>query len=119
MNVNPTNRPGTIEIGTDIVNSIIASNVRLPTTTGTAGRRPNAGEYWDADIHGFTTNTIEELHRQVRKAIKTRGHFPDEQAATKLIWLAIMRADAKWQRNRTWTAPRAALKMHFGDRFPG
>ena len=53
----------------------------------------------------YTTNTIEGLHRQIRKAIKTRGHFPDEQAATKLIYLAIMRADAKWQRNRTWTAP--------------
>jgi putative transposase len=67
----------------------------------------------------YTTNTIEGLHRQIRKAIKTRRHFPDEQAATKLIYLAIMRADAKWQRNRTWTAPRAALKIHFGDRFPG
>ena len=67
----------------------------------------------------YTTNTIEGLHRQVRKAIKTRGHFPDEQAATKLIYLALIRADAKWQRNRTWTAPRAALKIHFGDRFPG
>jgi putative transposase len=67
----------------------------------------------------YTTNTIEGLHRQIRKAIKTRGHFPDEQAATKLIYLAIIRADAKWQRNRTWTAPRAALKIHFGDRFPG
>jgi putative transposase len=67
----------------------------------------------------YTTNTIEGLHRQIRKAIKTRGHFPDEQAATKLIYLAIMRADAKWSKNRTWTAPRAALKIHFGDRFPG
>jgi putative transposase len=67
----------------------------------------------------YTTNTIEGLHRQIRKAIKTRGHFPDEQAATKLIYLAIVKADAKWQRNRTWTAPRSALKIHFGDRFPG
>jgi putative transposase len=67
----------------------------------------------------YTTNTIEGLHRQIRKAIKTRGHFPDEQAATKLIYLAIVKADAKWRRNRTWTAPRAALKIHFGDRFPG
>jgi putative transposase len=67
----------------------------------------------------YTTNTIEGLHRQIRKAIKTRGHFPDEQAATKLIYLAIIKADAKWQRNRTWTAPRAALKIHFGNRFPG
>jgi putative transposase len=67
----------------------------------------------------YTTNTIEGLHRQIRKAIKTRGHFPDQQAATKLIYLAIMKADAKWQRSRTWSAPRAALKIHFGDRYPG
>jgi transposase-like protein len=67
----------------------------------------------------YTTNAIEGLHRQIRKAIKTRGHFPDEQAATKLIYLAIVKADAKWERSRTWTAPRAALKIHFGDRFPG
>jgi putative transposase len=67
----------------------------------------------------YTTNTIEGLHRQIRKAIKTRGHFPDEQSATKLIYLAIIKADAKWQKNRTWTAPRAALKIHFGDRYPG
>ena len=67
----------------------------------------------------YTTNAIEGLHRQIRKAIKTRGHFPDEQAATKLIYLAIVKADAKWERSRTWTGPRAALKIHFGDRFPG
>lgn len=67
----------------------------------------------------YTTNTIEGLHRQIRKAIKTRGHFPDEQSATKLIYLAVIKADAKWQKNRTWTAPRAALKIHFGDRYPG
>jgi putative transposase len=67
----------------------------------------------------YTTNTIESMHRQVRKAIKTRGHFPDEQAATKLIYLAIHRAEAKWQRSRAWTAARAALKIHFADRFPG
>ena len=67
----------------------------------------------------YTTNTIEGLHPQIRKAIKTRGHFPDQQAATKLIYLAILKADAKWQRNRTWSGPRAALKIHFGDRYPG
>jgi putative transposase len=67
----------------------------------------------------YTTNTIEGLHRQIRKVIKTRGHFPDQQAATKLIYLAIIKADAKWRRSRTWSAPRAALKIHFGDRYPG
>ncbi len=67
----------------------------------------------------YTTNTIEAMHRQVRKAIKTRGHFPDEQAATKLIYLAIHRAEARWSKNRAWTSARAGLKIHFGDRFPG
>jgi len=66
----------------------------------------------------YTTNTIEGLHRQVRKAIKTRGHFPDEQAATKLIYLAIDRAETKWRSVRAWTNGLAALKIHFGDRIP-
>jgi putative transposase len=66
----------------------------------------------------YTTNTIEAMHRQVRKAIKTRGHFPDEQAATKLIYLAIERSETKWRSVRTWTAALAALKIHFGDRLP-
>jgi len=66
----------------------------------------------------YTTNTIEAMHRHIRKAIKTRGHFPDEQAATKLIYLAIERAETKWRSVRAWTAARRALKIHFGDRFP-
>jgi putative transposase len=66
----------------------------------------------------YTTNTIEAMHRHIRKAIKTRGHFPDEQAATKLIYLAIERAETKWRSARAWTTARRALKIHFGDRFP-
>jgi transposase-like protein len=66
----------------------------------------------------YTTNTIEAMHRQIRKAIKTRGHFPDEQAATKLIYLAIDRAETKWRSVRAWTSGLAALKIHFGDRIP-
>ena len=46
----------------------------------------------------YTTNSIENLNRQIRKSIKTRGHFPDEQAATKLIYLAIIRSERKWLR---------------------
>ncbi len=53
------------------------------------------------------------MHRQIRKAIKTRGAFPDEQAATKLIYLALIRADAKWQRNRAWTSARAGLNVEW------
>jgi len=66
----------------------------------------------------YTTNTIEAMHRQIRKAIKTRGHFPDEQAATKLIYLAIERAETKWRSAASWTSALAALKIHFGDRLP-
>jgi putative transposase len=66
----------------------------------------------------YTTNTIEAMHRQIRKAIKTRGHFPDEQAATKLIYLAVERAETKWRSARSWTPALTALKIHFGDRLP-
>ncbi|MGZ6693334.1 MAG: transposase, partial [Solirubrobacteraceae bacterium] len=44
----------------------------------------------------YTTNSIEALHRQLRKIIKTRGHFPTEDAARKLIYLAITKAETKW-----------------------
>jgi putative transposase len=66
----------------------------------------------------YTTNAIEALNRHVRKAIKTRGHFPDEQAATKLIYLAIQRAEISWKGVMRWTAALCALKIHFGDRIP-
>lgn len=66
----------------------------------------------------YTTNSIENLNRQIRKAIKTRGHFPDEQAATKLIYLAIIRAEGKWRQAYNWTGALRGLKIHFGDRLP-
>jgi putative transposase len=66
----------------------------------------------------YTTNSIEGLNRQIRKAIKTRGAFPDEQAATKLIYLAVQRAERSWRRSYAWTAALCALKIHFGDRLP-
>jgi putative transposase len=66
----------------------------------------------------YTTNSIENLNRQIRKTIKTRGHFPDEQAATKLIYLAIQRAETKWRTAYNWTTTLRGLKIHFGDRLP-
>jgi putative transposase len=66
----------------------------------------------------YTTNSIENLNRQIRKTIKTRGHFPDEQAATKLIYLAIQRAETKWRTAYNWTAALRGLKIHFRDRLP-
>ena len=66
----------------------------------------------------YTTNTIEALNRQIRKIIKTRGHFPTEDAARKLIYLAITRAQTKWRPAYNWNAALAAFKIHFGDRIP-
>jgi putative transposase len=66
----------------------------------------------------YTTNSIENLNRQIRKSIKTRGHFPDEQAATKLIYLAIQRSERKWLKAYHWTGALRGLKIHFGDRLP-
>ena len=66
----------------------------------------------------YTTNSIEALHRQLRKIIKTRGHFPTEDAARKLIYLAIQKAEAKWKRVFHWPAALAAFKIEFGDRIP-
>jgi transposase-like protein len=66
----------------------------------------------------YTTNTIEALNRQIRKIIKTRGQFPTEDAARKLIYLAITRAQTKWRRAYNWNSALAAFKIHFGDRIP-
>jgi putative transposase len=66
----------------------------------------------------YTTNAIEALNRQLRKALKTKGHFPNEDAARKLIYLAITNAVPAWTRNRNWTTALLAFKIHFGDRLP-
>jgi transposase-like protein len=66
----------------------------------------------------YTTNTIESLHMQIRKTIKTRGHFPNDEAALRLIWLAIQRAKSSWKTCYNWTNAMAVLRIHFGDRIP-
>lgn len=66
----------------------------------------------------YTTNAIEALNRQLRKAIKTKGHFPNEDSARKLIYLAIQNATPQWTRTRAWTKALLAFKIEFGDRLP-
>ena len=66
----------------------------------------------------YTTNTVESLHMQIRKTIKTRGHFPNDDAALRLIWLAIQRAKTSWKTCYNWTTAMAVLRIHFGDRIP-
>ena len=47
----------------------------------------------------------ESVHAQLRKIIKTRGHFPNDDAATKLIWLALRNITAKWERTAYYWRP--------------
>jgi putative transposase len=66
----------------------------------------------------YTTNAIEALNRQLRKALKTKGSFPSEDAARKLIYLAIQNAVPQWTHTRGWTKALLAFKIQFGDRLP-
>ena len=66
----------------------------------------------------YTTNAIESVHARLRKIIKTRGHFPTDDAATKLIWLALRNITADWTRSaREWRAAMNQFAIAYGDRF--
>jgi len=66
----------------------------------------------------YTTNAIESLHSQVRKAVRGRGHFPSDEAATKLIWLVLRNVTAKWVRPPiAWQAAKAQFALQFEERF--
>jgi putative transposase len=44
----------------------------------------------------YTTNAIEALNAKLRRAVRARGHFPNEEAATKLLWLVLQRTQKDW-----------------------
>ena len=67
----------------------------------------------------YTTNALESLHRSLRKIIKTRGSFPSDEAAAKLLFLAIRNAGIRWRRPVDWTAAKGQFAILFEDRFPG
>jgi len=65
----------------------------------------------------YTTNAVESLNRSLRKIIKTRGSFPNDDAALKLLFLAIRNAGIHWRRPIEWTAAMGQFAILFGDRF--
>lgn len=66
----------------------------------------------------YTTNSIESLNMQLRKVLKTRGHFPNDEAATKLIYLALRRITKKWKKPPMhWAAAALQFAIQFGNRF--
>jgi len=70
----------------------------------------------------YTTNAIESVHSRLRKIIKTRGHFPSDDAASKLIWLALRNITADWSRaafsgaQRSISSPSPTARASHGRR---
>ena len=66
----------------------------------------------------YTTNAIESVNARLRKIIKTRGHFPSDDAATKLIWLALRNITADWGRAANhWKTAMNQFAILYEDRF--
>ena len=66
----------------------------------------------------YTTNAIESINARLRKIIKTRGHFPSDDAATKLIWLALRNITADWGRAaHNWKEAMNQFAILYADRF--
>jgi transposase-like protein len=68
----------------------------------------------------YTTNAIESLHMQLRKVLKNRGHFPNDEAATKLIYLALQNITRRWNKPAvTWKKALTQFAIVFAERLVG
>ena len=66
----------------------------------------------------YTTNAIESLNAKLRRSVRIRGHFPNDEAAMKLIWLQLREITKNWKMPpREWSAAKAQFAVVFGDRF--
>ena len=66
----------------------------------------------------YTTNSIESLNAKLRRSVRIRGHFPNDEAAMKLIWLQLREITKNWKMPpREWSAAKAQFAVVFGDRF--
>lgn len=66
----------------------------------------------------YTTNAIEALNSKLRRAVRARGHFPSDDAATKLLYLILNRSEKEWKMPpREWSMAKAQFAVLFGERF--
>ena len=66
----------------------------------------------------YTTNSIESLNAKLRRAVRSRGHFPTDDAALKLLFLVLNLAAKEWKMPpREWAMAKAQLAILFEDRF--
>lgn len=66
----------------------------------------------------YSTNAIESLHATLRKSLKVRGHFPNPDAAAKLLFLALRYATPKLKTPAGWRTAMRHIRLLFGDRVP-
>jgi putative transposase len=67
----------------------------------------------------YTTNAIESINNQLRKIIRSKGHFPNDEAASKLLFLALRNAEKKWlMPPKTWKSAMNQFQIHFEGRLP-
>ena len=67
----------------------------------------------------YTTNAIESLNSVLRKAVRGKGHFPNDEAALKLLYLALRKVEKKWSGPmKDWKRISAQLRIFFEDRLP-
>ena len=67
----------------------------------------------------YTTNAVESLNMSLRKVIKTRGSFPNQEAAMKLLYLALEHIAKKWTMPvQNWKAALQRFAILLGDRIP-
>ena len=66
----------------------------------------------------YTTNAIESLNAKLRRAVRTRGHFPHDDAAMKLLYLVLNLAEKDWRMPpKEWTMAKSQFAILFEDRF--
>src|SRR3954471_23864878 len=66
----------------------------------------------------YTTNAIEALNAKLRSAVRTRVHFPTDEAALKLLYLVLNRTEREWRMPpREWAMAKAQFAILFGERF--
>lgn len=113
----------------------IHQNVEWPSITAAVGsttqflRVPSWRRTWSEVIPFFafpdevrrivyTTNAIEALNSKLRRAVRARGHFPSDDAATKLLYLILNRSEKEWKiPPREWAMAKAQFAVIFGERF--
>src|SRR4051812_37995022 len=101
-----------------------ASGARNTRPSARAGGAPGARSVpfyaFPGDVRRilYTTNAIEALNAKLRRAVRARGHFPTDEAATKLLFLVLNRSEKEWiMPPREWSMAKSQFAVLFGERF--